>query len=197
MDIPNIRPRQTGKPAIDRHHPCGQSAFPLARWCDQVKVKVILGKVFPVGPSRRFGHQLPSRLGEGLAGATITVGRIAHGFRHHRADTRFALLHQFQCPQIVRSVARQHVHGDDQLAVGVHHDGRLAPVKPPPATPATTEHHISKLSIYPCQPDDTPPNRHLPNHAAQSAPATPAQNKFYNTPNHERKAKWAIPTTGH
>ncbi len=36
-------------------------------------------------------------------------------------------------PQIVRSVARQHVHRRDQLAVGVHHDGRLVPVAAPPA----------------------------------------------------------------
>ncbi len=92
-----------------------RAVSPLSRWHDgagnlprrtgatarrQVKVKVILGKMFPVGPARRFGHQLPSRLGESLAGATITVGRIAHGFRHHRAGTRFALLHQFQCPRL-------------------------------------------------------------------------------------------------
>ena len=37
------------------------------------------------------------------------------------------------CPQIGGSVARQHVHGRDQLGVGVHHDGRLVPVKAPPA----------------------------------------------------------------
>ena len=30
--------------------------------------------------------------------------------------------------QIVGSVARQHVHGRDQLGVGVHDDGRLVPV---------------------------------------------------------------------
>ena len=36
-------------------------------------------------------------------------------------------------PQIVRSVARQHVHRRDQLAVGVHHDGRLVLVAAPAA----------------------------------------------------------------
>ena len=54
---------------------------PLSRWHDgagnlsrrtgatargQVKVKVIFGKVFPVGPARHFGHQPASRVGEGL-----------------------------------------------------------------------------------------------------------------------------------
>ena len=94
----------------------------------QVKVKVIFGKVFPVGPARRFGHQPAFRVGEGLAGPAVPIGGVAHGFLHHRAGTRFALLHQFQDPQIVGSVARQHFHGGDQLAVGVHHDGRLVPV---------------------------------------------------------------------
>ena len=100
-----------GRPAVDP----ARTVSPLSRRRDgagnrsrrtgatarrQVKVKVILGKVFPVGPARRFGHQPPSRLGESLAGATITIGRVAHGFRHHRAGTRFALLHQFQCPRL-------------------------------------------------------------------------------------------------
>ena len=112
---PTYRPVELeGLQAVDP----ARAVSPLSRWHDgagnlprrtgatargQVKVKVILGKVFPVGPARHFGHQLPSRLGESLAGATITVGRIAHGFLHHRAGTRFAGLHQFQCPQIVGS----------------------------------------------------------------------------------------------
>ena len=69
----------------------------------QVKVKVIFGKVFPVGPARHFGHQPASRVGEGLAGPAVPIGGVAHGFLHHRAGTRFAGLHQFQCPQIVGS----------------------------------------------------------------------------------------------
>ena len=69
----------------------------------QVKVKVIFGEVFPVGPARHFGHQPASRVGEGLAGPAVPIGGVAHGFLHHRAGTRFALLHQFQCPQIVGS----------------------------------------------------------------------------------------------
>ena len=67
----------------------------------QVKVKVIFGEVFPVGPARHFGHQLPSRVGEGLASPAVPIGGVAHGFLHHRAGTRFAGLHQFQCPQII------------------------------------------------------------------------------------------------
>ena len=39
----------------------------------QVKVKVMLGKVFPVGPARRFGHQPASRVGEGLAGPAVPI----------------------------------------------------------------------------------------------------------------------------
>ena len=69
----------------------------------QVKVKVIFGEVFPVGPARHFGHQPASRVGEGLAGPAVPIGGVAHGFLHHRAGTRFAGLHQFQCPQIVGS----------------------------------------------------------------------------------------------
>ena len=85
----------------------------------QVKVKVIFGEVFPVGPARHFGHQPASRVGEGLAGPAVPIGGVAHGFLHHRAGTRFAGLHQLQCPQIVGSVARQHVHGGDQLGLSV------------------------------------------------------------------------------
>ena len=69
----------------------------------QVKVKVILGKVFPVGPARHSGHQPASRVGEGLAGPAVPIGGVAHGFLHRRSGTRFAPLHQFQCPQIVGS----------------------------------------------------------------------------------------------
>ena len=49
----------------------------------QVKVKVIFGKVFPVGPARRFGHQPAFRVGEGLAGPAVPIGGVAHGFLHH------------------------------------------------------------------------------------------------------------------
>ena len=69
----------------------------------QVELKVILGKVFPVGPARRFGHQPASGVGEGLAGPAVPIGGVAHGFLDHQTGTRFALLHQFQCPQIVGS----------------------------------------------------------------------------------------------
>ena len=54
----------------------------------QVKVKVIFGKVFPVGPARHFGHQPASRVGEGLAGPAVPIGGVAHGFLHHRSGTR-------------------------------------------------------------------------------------------------------------
>ena len=66
----------------------------------QVKVKVIFGEVFPVGPARHFGHQPASRVGEGLASPAVPIGGVAHGFLHHRAGTRFAGLHQFQCPRL-------------------------------------------------------------------------------------------------
>ena len=91
----------------------------------QVKVKVIFGEVFPVGPARRFGHQPASRVGEGLAGpavpeaaspmasSTTEPGILA---RLHSAPPVPA-----RPPDPVGSVARQHVHGRDQLAVGVHH----------------------------------------------------------------------------
>ena len=36
-------------------------------------------------------------------------------------------------PDCVGSVAGQHIHGGDQLGVGVHHNRRLVPVEAPPA----------------------------------------------------------------
>ena len=48
----------------------------------------MLGKVFPVGSARRFGHQPASRIDEGLAGPAVPTGGVAHGFLHHRAGTR-------------------------------------------------------------------------------------------------------------
>ena len=51
----------------------------------QVDNKVILGEALPVGPARRPGHQRPSRLGKGLAGAAVAVSGIAHGFRRQHA----------------------------------------------------------------------------------------------------------------
>ena len=56
----------------------------------QVKVKVMLGKVFPVGSARRFGHQPASHVGEGLAGPAVPIGGVAHGFLHRPSGTRFA-----------------------------------------------------------------------------------------------------------
>ena len=96
----------------------------------QVDNKVILGEVLPVGPARHPGHQRPSRLGEGLAGAAVAVGGIAHGLLNRHTGVDLALLHQFQRSQVVRSVARQYVHRRNQLGIGVHHNPRLVPVEP-------------------------------------------------------------------
>ena len=66
-------------------------------------------------------------------------------------DPDIVTAYQFQCPQVVGSVALQHIHGGDQLAVGVHHDRRLVPVKPSPAALVPVAHlwavHRSKSAI--------------------------------------------------
>ena len=102
----------------------------------------MLGKVLPVGTARRFGHQPAPRPAAAqvwrVPPSPLAAAPMASSTT--RAGTRFALLHQFQCSQIVGSVAGQHVHGDDQLGDGVHDDGCLVPVKPSPAALVPVAH---------------------------------------------------------
>ena len=106
----------------------------------QVDDKVILGKVLPVGPAWHPGYQLAARIGEGLPGSSVPIGGVAHGLLHRHAGAGLALFHQFQRPQVVRSVAGQYRHGGDQLGVGIHHNRRLVPVKPPAAALVAVAH---------------------------------------------------------
>ena len=46
----------------------------------------------------------------------------------------------FPAPQIVGSVARQHLNGGDQLRAGVHHNRRLVSVEPPAAALVAVAH---------------------------------------------------------
>ncbi len=60
------------RPLSGRHDGAGNlSGRKGATARGQVKVKVMLGKVFPVGSARRFGHQPASRIDEGLAGPAV------------------------------------------------------------------------------------------------------------------------------
>ena len=104
----------------------------------QVDMEVLFRKVRPVGAARHPGNQGAFRVGEVLP--DVPVGGIAHGLLHRHAGVGLARLHQFQRPRVVRSVARQHLHGGDQLSAGVHHDGRLVPVEPFAAALASVAH---------------------------------------------------------
>ena len=106
----------------------------------QVDDKVILGKALPVGAAWHPGNQLAARIGEGLAGPAVPIGGVAHGLLRRHTGVGLALLHQFQRPRVVGSVAGQHLHGGDQLGVGVHDDGRLVSVEVPPAALVPVAH---------------------------------------------------------
>ena len=84
----------------------------------------------PVGTPRHPGNQGAACVGEGLPGIAVAIGGIAHGLFHRHTGVGLALLHQFQRPRVVRSVAGQYLHGGDQLGVGVHHNRRLVSVEP-------------------------------------------------------------------
>ena len=76
----------------------------------QVNPEVVLGKMSPVGTPWRLGHQPASRIGEGLASIATPVRSITYGLLHRYPSARFALFHQFQRAQTVRSIAGQYVH---------------------------------------------------------------------------------------
>ena len=103
-------------------------------------MEVFLGKVRPVGAVRHPGYQGASRIGEGLPSVAVAISGIAHGLLHRHTGVGLALLHQFQSPQVVRSVAGQYLHGGDQLRVAVHHNRRLVPVEPPAAALVAVAH---------------------------------------------------------
>ena len=103
-------------------------------------MEVLFRKVGPVGTPRHPGNQSASRIGEGLPGIAVAISGIAHGLCHRHAGVGFARLHQFQRPQVVRSVAGQYLHRGDQLGVGVHHIRRLVAVEPPAAALVAVAH---------------------------------------------------------
>ena len=57
------------------------------------------------GTPGRLGHQPASRIGEGLASIATPVRSITHSLLHRHPSARFALFHQFQRAQTVRSIA--------------------------------------------------------------------------------------------
>ena len=111
-DIPGNLPRRTG-------------AGPRF----QVNKEVFFLEVGFVGASRHSGNQGTSRVGEGLPGIAVPVGGVAQQLLHRHTGVGFTPFHQFQGPQVVRSVAGQHLHGRDQLEVSVHHNRRFVPIK--------------------------------------------------------------------
>ena len=106
----------------------------------QVNQEVLLGEVGFVRASRHPGNQGASRVGEVLPGISVAISRIAQRLLHRHTGSGLAPLHQFQGPQVVRSVARQYLHGRDQLRVGVHHNRRLMPVEPSAAALVAVAH---------------------------------------------------------
>ena len=78
-------------------------------------MEVLFQKVGPVGTPRHPGNQSAARVGEGLPGIAVAISGIAHGLCHRHAGVGFARLHQFQRPQVVRSVAGQYLHRGYQL----------------------------------------------------------------------------------
>ena len=95
----------------------------------QVNTEVFFREVGFVGESRHSGNQGASRIGEGLPGIAVPVGGIVQGLLHQHTGIGLTPFHQFQGPQVVRSVAGQHLHGRDQLGVGVHQNRRFVPIK--------------------------------------------------------------------
>ena len=61
----------------------------------------------------------------------VAISGIAHGLLHRHTGVGLTPFHQFQRPQVVRSVAGQYLHGGNQLGVGVHHNRRFVSVEPP------------------------------------------------------------------
>ena len=96
----------------------------------QVNSEVLFREVLAVGTPRHPGNQGAPRVGEGLPGIPVAISGVAQRLLHRHAGIGLALLHQFQGPQVVWSVAGQYLHGGDQLGIGVHHNRRLVPVEP-------------------------------------------------------------------
>ena len=95
----------------------------------QVNPEVILREVFPVRTARHPGNQGPSRVGEGLPGIAVAISGISQRLLHRHTGIGLAPFHQFQGPQVVRSVAGQYFHSSNELGIGVHHNRRLVPVE--------------------------------------------------------------------
>ena len=114
--------------AIDRHNRC-HPAFPPARWCitcpagqvfdarGQVKVSHP-GTAIPDKPARHFGDQ-KAEVGEAWRVPPIHLIEAASPMASpppSRRNSPWLGQTRPECPQIVGSVAGQHVHGGDQLA---------------------------------------------------------------------------------
>ena len=106
----------------------------------QVNPEVFFREVLAVGAPRHPGNQGASRVGEGLPGIAVAISGVAQRLLHRHTGIGFTPFHQFQGPQVVRSVAGQYLHGRDQLGVGVHHNRRLVPVEPPTAALVAVAH---------------------------------------------------------
>ena len=106
----------------------------------QVNPEVFFREVLAVGAPRHPGNQGASRVGEGLPGIAVAISGVAQRLLHRHTGVGFTPFHQFQGPQVVRSVAGQYLHGRDQLGVGVHHNRRLVPVEPPTAALVAVAH---------------------------------------------------------
>ena len=95
----------------------------------QVNTEVILREVFPVRTARHTRDQAASGVDKGLPGITVAISGISQRLLHRHTGIGLALLHQFQGPQVVRSVAGQYFHSSNELGIGVHHNCRLMPVE--------------------------------------------------------------------
>ena len=109
VDIPDIPPRRTGRPAIHdrcRVLPADTSGVGKLSRPRQVQLRIRTwrdhqGKAMaPVGPARHFGHQLPVRCCEG-GGSRVPIGGGRPWLRAHRVGARSALLTSSNDPQSV------------------------------------------------------------------------------------------------
>ena len=106
----------------------------------QVNTEVILREVFPVRTARHTRDQAASGVDKGLPGITVAISGISQRLLHRHTGIGLALLHQFQGPQVVRSVAGQYFHSSNELGIGVHHNRRLMPVEAPAAALVAVAH---------------------------------------------------------
>src|SRR5712691_5452894 len=106
----------------------------------QIDLKGGLGEELLVVDFRNLGDQCSSTLCEFRARAARSIGAVADHLHYLAVRRRFGRLDHFQRVLYVGCVARQDVHGSDQLRVGVHANLRLVPIKTMTATFAPVPH---------------------------------------------------------